>query len=147
MGTGQVRVERQCPGKPALRHRQVIRREVVQMPEGSVTAVPGLKILGALAVGLLPLDLCQLGFDRSRNLLRDVLEHRVHAGVLDGIALVPEQPPAVAVHQLRVDAPAGFRPCLLYTSDAADERSSVDLGGRRIIKKKKKKEKRTTDNN
>ena len=30
--------------------------------------------------------------------------------------------------------------CLLYTSDAADERSSVDLGGRRIIKKKKRKE-------
>ena len=27
--------------------------------------------------------------------------------------------------------------CLLYTSDAADERSSVDLGGRRIIKQKK----------
>src|SRR5678815_30578 len=26
--------------------------------------------------------------------------------------------------------------CPLYTSDAADERSSVDLGGRRIIKKK-----------
>ena len=31
--------------------------------------------------------------------------------------------------------------CLLYTSDAADERSSVDLGGRRIIKKKHKKKK------
>ncbi len=30
--------------------------------------------------------------------------------------------------------------CLLYTSDAADERSSVDLGGRRIIKKKKREE-------
>ena len=30
--------------------------------------------------------------------------------------------------------------CLLYTSDAADERSSVDLGGRRIIKKKNMKE-------
>ncbi len=27
---------------------------------------------------------------------------------------------------------------LLYTSDAADEEDSVDLGGRRIIKKKKK---------
>src|SRR5678816_4265422 len=27
---------------------------------------------------------------------------------------------------------AGFKTCLLYTSDAADERSSVDLGGRRI---------------
>ena len=32
--------------------------------------------------------------------------------------------------------------CLLYTSDAADERSSVDLGGRRIIKKKKNKKSR-----
>ena len=31
----------------------------------------------------------------------------------------------------------GYMACLLYTSDAADERSSVDLGGRRIIKKKK----------
>ena len=31
----------------------------------------------------------------------------------------------------------GLEACLLYTSDAADERSSVDLGGRRIIKKKK----------
>eukprot|EP00658_Telonema_sp_P-2_P058942 TRINITY_DN47565_c0_g1_i1.p1 TRINITY_DN47565_c0_g1~~TRINITY_DN47565_c0_g1_i1.p1 ORF type:complete len:120 (-),score=49.82 TRINITY_DN47565_c0_g1_i1:5-364(-) len=27
--------------------------------------------------------------------------------------------------------------CLLYTSDAADEEDSVDLGGRRIIKKKR----------
>ena len=32
--------------------------------------------------------------------------------------------------------------CLLYTSDAADERSSVDLGGRRIIKKKNNRDKR-----
>ena len=28
--------------------------------------------------------------------------------------------------------------CLLYTSDAADEEDSVDLGGRRNVKKKKK---------
>ena len=35
-------------------------------------------------------------------------------------------------------------PCLLYTSDAADERSSVDLGGRRIIKKKNKQEEQVT---
>ena len=34
-----------------------------------------------------------------------------------------------------IDSPSNA--CLLYTSDAADERSSVDLGGRRIIKKKK----------
>ena len=32
-----------------------------------------------------------------------------------------------------------FNACLLYTSAAADGRSSVDLGGRRIIKKKEKK--------
>ena len=36
--------------------------------------------------------------------------------------------------------------CLLYTSDAADERSSVDLGGRRIIKKKKKKDRKKNKN-
>ena len=29
--------------------------------------------------------------------------------------------------------------CLLYTSDAADEEDSVDLGGRRVIEQKKKK--------
>ena len=37
-----------------------------------------------------------------------------------------------------VDLRERVRNCLLYTSDAADERSSVDLGGRRIIKKKKR---------
>ena len=36
----------------------------------------------------------------------------------------------------RLAEKTGNRTCLLYTSDAADERSSVDLGGRRIIKKK-----------
>ena len=41
------------------------------------------------------------------------------------------------------NAPDGaWLPCLLYTSDAADERSSVDLGGRRIIKKKKEQTRR-----
>src|SRR5678816_1397035 len=35
-----------------------------------------------------------------------------------------------------VTPPCALWICLLYTSDAADERSSVDLGGRRIIKKK-----------
>ena len=46
------------------------------------------------------------------------------------------RPPPDAEHLARV--------CLLYTSDAADERSSVDLGGRRIINKKKNKKKTTT---
>ena len=33
---------------------------------------------------------------------------------------------------------ADKRPCLLYTSDAADEEDSVDLGGSRNSEKKKK---------
>ena len=37
--------------------------------------------------------------------------------------------------------------CLLYTSDAADERSSVDLGGRRILKKKKERKKQKKKTN
>ena len=36
--------------------------------------------------------------------------------------------------------------CLLYTSDAADERSRVDLGGRRMNKKKKKNTNHPTPN-
>ena len=43
------------------------------------------------------------------------------------------------------DPTAGSPTCLLYTSDAADERSSVDLGGRRIIKKKNIKKKRDSE--
>mgnify|MGYP003376122094 CR=1 FL=1 len=43
----------------------------------------------------------------------------------------------MAVLRVLANEPSSYG-CLLYTSDAADERSSVDLGGRRIIKKKKK---------
>eukprot|EP00658_Telonema_sp_P-2_P074653 TRINITY_DN63927_c0_g1_i1.p1 TRINITY_DN63927_c0_g1~~TRINITY_DN63927_c0_g1_i1.p1 ORF type:complete len:179 (-),score=53.73 TRINITY_DN63927_c0_g1_i1:70-606(-) len=43
-------------------------------------------------------------------------------------AVIQNPPPMPIIHQS----------CLLYTSDAADEEDSVDLGGRRIIKKKKK---------
>ena len=58
----------------------------------------------------------------------------------------PGQRAVTIVDRARVDRvrkhfqylPSGPHACLLYTSDAADERSSVDLGGRRIIKKKKK---------
>ena len=46
----------------------------------------------------------------------------------------------LAVRPIFLERPLGGldKICLLYTSDAADERSSVDLGGRRIIKKKKR---------
>ena len=39
-----------------------------------------------------------------------------------------------------------IRACLLYTSDAADEEDSVDLGGRRIITKKQKEKNKKTKN-
>ena len=51
------------------------------------------------------------------------------------IERLEEPPQALDAGKLR--DPHQVRLCLLYTSDAADERSSVDLGGRRIIKKKK----------
>ena len=40
-------------------------------------------------------------------------------------------------HLVLKKCPAQRQVCLLYTSDAADEEDSVDLGGRRMIKKKK----------
>ena len=43
---------------------------------------------------------------------------------------------AAGISVLRLGHLSRIDPCLLYTSDAADERSSVDLGGRRIIKQK-----------
>ena len=55
--------------------------------------------------------------------------HRPPADRLDGDSAAPRR-------GRRPDR-AGAQGCLLYTSDAADERSSVDLGGRRIIKKQK----------
>ena len=56
------------------------------------------------------------------------------------------QPGTTATHDQRVSAAGVFciqrfneiqyTACLLYTSDAADDLTRVDLGGRRIIKKK-----------
>src|SRR5678815_3890052 len=55
-----------------------------------------------------------------------------------GLCLPPRHAPFAALPHPALCAPTAVprRTCLLYTSDAADERSSVDLGGRRIIKKK-----------
>ena len=65
------------------------------------------------------------------------IRDRVIARPVDhGLAVVWDLEIADAVHQDLL--PLIFQICLLYTSDAADERSSVDLGGRRIIKKKKR---------
>ena len=71
---------------------------------------------------------------RSRG-LGDVYKRQIHPTA--GIRFSPYAYVDTAEHKhftadvFRVQATT----CLLYTSDAADERSSVDLGGRRIIKK------------
>ena len=44
--------------------------------------------------------------------------------------------------RLRSQRPRDGYPCLLYTSDAADDLLCVDLGGRRILKKKKTKQRK-----
>src|SRR5665648_1285596 len=50
------------------------------------------------------------------------------------------QPSLSSIPKHGISKPLGV--CLLYTSDAADEEDSVDLGGRSIIKKKKQEKKK-----
>ena len=72
---------------------------------------------------------------RSRG-LGDVYKRQMLTGVASSSIHLPEQwwcAPCRPNYAMLINI---LRPCLLYTSDAADERSSVDLGGRRIIKKK-----------
>ena len=78
--------------------------------------------------------------DRTKKLLVHKAQMRRLIGKIEqkGFTLVP-----LNLHYKggRVKAEIALaKGCLLYTSDAADERSSVDLGGRRIIKKKKNQE-------
>ena len=71
---------------------------------------------------------------RSRG-LGDVYKRQDPAtGVAAGLTLSASGIPGGAAPLFAI-LPANNSPCLLYTSDAAAERSSVDLGGRRIIKK------------
>ena len=58
----------------------------------------------------------------------------VGAGVLrDDVVLVARVEHGDVARVLKGAAHEALCPCLLYTSDAADERSRVDLGGRRIL--------------
>ena len=67
----------------------------------------------------------------------DALEERIDA--LDKIALLDQRRADLSAWASASKRTKRLDTCLLYTSDAADERSSVDLGGRRIIKKNTKK--------
>src|SRR5664279_3726596 len=72
---------------------------------------------------------------------RPVLEHILHLvrryGIRDVIINLHYFPHAITSHLgdgSGMDMNIEYSFCLLYTSDAADEEDSVDLGGRRIIK-------------
>ena len=73
---------------------------------------------------------------RSRG-LGDVYKRQVMRFVAKKVAMEEKYNTSISKAQLPDILGPERYDCLLYTSDAADERSSVDLGGRRIIKKKK----------
>src|SRR5678815_3540228 len=70
----------------------------------------------------------------------DLVEHSIGQAIREN-QIQPVAPPSVEALEIKSGSPFKFtarvevrsQVCLLYTSDAADERSSVDLGGRRII--------------
>eukprot|EP00658_Telonema_sp_P-2_P013839 TRINITY_DN15248_c0_g1_i10.p1 TRINITY_DN15248_c0_g1~~TRINITY_DN15248_c0_g1_i10.p1 ORF type:complete len:128 (-),score=13.39 TRINITY_DN15248_c0_g1_i10:80-463(-) len=83
--------------------------------------------------------------------VRHSLPHRGpgDADLIPDPVMLPRHPGAIiwgrvlALAAFECHAPVCPKVCLLYTSDAADEEDSVDLGGRRIIKKKKKTKQKT----
>ena len=81
--------------------------------------------------------------DRARTDNLRITQHAHQEMVAEEITLDQLQE-AIGTSELLENYPQHQQGCLLYTSDAADERSSVDLGGRRIIKKKKKREPQRT---
>ena len=74
---------------------------------------------------------------RSRG-LGDVYKRQCEIAIISLAGIVFSRSLRVGGDEFDETIVAHMKRCLLYTSDAADERSSVDLGGRRIIKKKKK---------
>ena len=99
----------------------------------------------ACCVSVLCVFVCVLFFVQAEDGIRVLVRSRGRGDVYkrqgedQPVAHGPQlaRQEAVAGHQRNDAREAGVAGvCLLYTSDAADERSSVDLGGRRIIKKK-----------
>ena len=78
---------------------------------------------------------------RSRG-LGDVYKRQVRDVAVPFLVLQLQERGREFIAHHRLQCGVAVIGCLLYTSDAADERSSVDLGGRRIIKKKKATEER-----
>ena len=84
--------------------------------------------------GLLLRDISKTKYEFKTKIKRN---HLNRAGITHGgyIASIIDTGCGSGAHRISGNQPCV---CLLYTSDAADEEDSVDLGGRRIIKKKTK---------
>ena len=103
-----------------------------------------MEFVGVGCVGAGMLTVCVVFF-QAEDGIRDLVRSRglgdvyKRQALLDDHVRCREPGPAEGGQQHVATDPVHRRVddiCLLYTSDAADERSSVDLGGRRIIKKK-----------
>src|SRR5678816_4920761 len=75
--------------------------------------------------------------DHRVDHLRQLRELQDETGGFTGFVPFAFEPQTTVLSHIKAASPVEQlrNLCLLYTSDAADERSSVDLGGRRIIKK------------
>ena len=99
-----------------------------------------LHICFVLFVFFLQAEVCIRDLVRSRG-LGDVYKRQIDGRLMKVLQhMAPYGPgnmrPVFLTRGVKDKGRARIVGCLLYTSDAADERSSVDLGGRRIIKKK-----------
>ncbi len=101
-------------------------------------AMPRGLTIAAWLLPFLPLALHLIAWDTAR-----IWSYPIIVALLVGwVACLAAEPARLRAADSRLLAMLGLltlplNVCLLYTSDAADERSSVDLGGPRIIKKKK----------
>ena len=100
----------------------------------------GSQVIGQMIAPLVEAAIEQEGYTRIANSASPILISLKGASAAGKSSLRPMVKQIMREQGIDPDSYA----CLLYTSDAADERSSVDLGGRRIIKKKKTLEYRVT---
>src|SRR5665811_2451285 len=87
-------------------------------------------------------DVSEVGGARRRDGLEEEFRFLVEAAQVYGAEVAALIPSTDVVADERVTLKCAVpvcQGCLLYTSDAADDLTRVDLGGRRIIKKKKNK--------
>ena len=70
----------------------------------------------------------------TKNKIQNLINSNPVMVFMKGTKLMPQCGFSNNVVQILNSLGVAFNTCLLYTSDAADEEDSVDLGGRRIIK-------------